>query len=393
MKRPDPDTRIYQDLDTCEWIIEGFGTTQDVSNSARKPLKSRAIPNQRLVRAFGIDNAFTTTDGEYYREFRRRVEVLLKINDERWTHLALTATELARSGLQACTTGHDRPEILLVPFVQRMVLKFSMHVLFSVPVDELDDAAVAIIAEKINSLWMSSKNAKPTKSMRSEQNKLRAALQKIFPWAGKTARENPLNLILPAYETMWRVVLRCFLEVACRPHHDQTTPVFRPILASFLADPSRARFGSTTAPEAGGLSAAFIVDEALRLYPPTRRIYRQQRDAALGPSLLAADIEHLHRDPRTWGDQSSSFSPSRWIDLTDHRRRAFLPFGSKPFTCPAKGDAGPRMIGVLVAALLAVFGPEWECGAERPEDVVPRSEALAAGRDCYGSLVLRGPFS
>jgi len=391
MKRPDPDTRIYQDLETCERIIEGFSTTQDVSNSARKPLESRAIPNQRLVRAFGIDNAFTTTDREYYREFRRRVELLLKINDERWTHLAHTAMELARSGLQACTTEHDRMEILLVPFVQRMVLKFSMHVLFSVPVDKLDDDDVATIAEKINSLWMSSKSAKPTKSMRSDQKELRAALQKIFPRAGKTARENPLNLILPAYETMWRVVLRCFLEVACRPHNHQNTPVFRQILARFLAEPHRARFGTTT-PEAGGLSAAFIVDEALRLYPPTRRIYRQQSFAGLRPVLVAADIEHLHRDPRTWGEQSSSFDPSRWIDVSDECRRAFLPFGSKPFTCPAKGDTGPRMIGVLVAALLAVFGADWDCDAERPEDVIPCWEALSAGRDCYRTLVLKRPF-
>ncbi|KAI1521642.1 hypothetical protein PtrSN001C_012156, partial [Pyrenophora tritici-repentis] len=25
--------------------------------------------------------------------------------------------------------------------------------------------------------------------------------------------ENPMNLLLPAYETMWRVVIRCFLEI------------------------------------------------------------------------------------------------------------------------------------------------------------------------------------
>ena len=362
--------------------------TQDVSNSVRKPLKSRATPNQRLVRAFGIDNAFTTTDGDYYRHFRRRVELLLKIDEQRWKRLAHTATELTRSGLQDCMVDHMGMEVWLVSFVQRMVLKFSMHVLFDVPLVDLDDDDVATIAEKINSLWLSSKSSKPAESLHSDQQELRAALKNIFPQTGETARENPLNLILPAYETMWRVVLRCFLEVRFRTHNDGRA--FRQILANFLANPSRATFETAT-PEAGGISAAFIVDEALRLYPPTRRIYRQQTVVGSRPLLVAADIEHLQSDPRIWGEDASSFRPSRWIGLSKECRQAFLPFGSKPFTCPAKGDTGPRMIGVLVAALLAVFSADWEWVAMRPEDSIAGEGPLTLGRDCYETLMLEEP--
>lgn len=386
----DPVPQIYPDLEKCEWILQGCGMAEDASSPVQRSLRSRAIPNQRLIRAFAIDNAFTTTDENHYRQFRRRAELLLKINDQRWKQIAHTATRSARLTFPVCPVNDNRREILLVPFVQRMVLKFSMHVLFSVPVDELDDDAVAIIAEKINSLWVSSKSCKPTESMHWDQQELRAAMQKIFPQAGDTARDNPLNLILPAYETMWRVVLRCFLELRFRA--PDSAPDARQILATFLADPSRATF-ETAAPEAGGISAAFVVDEALRLYPPTRRIYRQQNLDGLKPQLVAADIEHLHRDPRVWGEDALLFRPSRWIGMSKGCRRAFLPFGSKPFTCPAKNDAGPRMIGALVAALLAVFGEGWEWVAMIPEDSIAGEEPLTLGRDCFHTLVLREPFA
>ncbi len=66
--------------------------SENLGNRERCPTSGSSVP-------FGIDDAFTTTDGEYHRAFRRRVELLLKINDERWTHLARRATELAPVGV------------------------------------------------------------------------------------------------------------------------------------------------------------------------------------------------------------------------------------------------------------------------------------------------------
>lgn len=44
---------------------------------------------------------------------------------------------------------------------------------------------------------------------------LRNALRDILPLSKVSdPRENPLNLILPGFETMWRVVLRDFVELA-----------------------------------------------------------------------------------------------------------------------------------------------------------------------------------
>lgn len=381
---PPPAPVIYQDLETCKKIIAGLDATDYFLYSSLEPLESRAGPNQRLVRVFGIDNSFTTTDVEYHVQFRRQVELLLRIGDRRWKSLAQTVAEVTRNDLRGRTVGMQYG-MFLVPFVQAVVLKFSIHALFSVPMDQLDDAAVATITSNINSLWISSKSSRASPSMQTEQNALFAALRTVLPHA-TGPRENPLNFILPAYETMWRIVLRCFLELQFRSGDD--SPAWRRVLAGFLRDPTRVKYESIQA-DGGGLSARFIVDETLRLYPPTRRIYRHKSETGINPELVAADIEYLHRDPSIWGEDALFFKPSRWRETSESQREAFLPFGSKPFTCPAKGDAGPRMIAVLVSALLEVFNDGWECKGTYYEDSIDGDRAgspLKLGRDSYTTL-------
>ncbi|MCJ1362964.1 hypothetical protein MMC16_002070 [Acarospora aff. strigata] len=350
------------------------------------PLESRSGPNQRLVRVFGIDNAFTTTKEEYWKEFRKSVERQMRISEERWEGLAHTAQELVHRGVGA-RTSDERDGILLVPFMQTAVLKFSLHVFFPVRVDELEDEVLSTIADKINRLWIGSKGSKHTDSMRSDQRVLMAALRKILPGYGETMRTNPLNIIMPAYETMWRVVLRGFLEVGFRSGH--RGQIWRQVMDEFLLNPSRATFDTIT-PGVYGVSPAFIVDETLRLYPPTRRIYRHKQDGVDDtPDVVAADIEHLHRDPDIWGQDSMLFRPSRWASLSEDRRSAFIPFGAGHFTCPAKRDAGPRMVGILMAALLGVFDMGWECEAINPEDEIDGNDPLNSGRDSYTTLRIR----
>ncbi len=387
---PEPPT-FYEDLDDCKHIIGGIDGTLYGFQSVLNPLESRAAPNQRLVHIFNIDNAFTTTDFEYYQSFRKRVKVLLNINEERWKHLAETATKLVRYGIQARALDGSNGTIALVGLVQTVTLKLSIHALFYIPIIQLDDDDIAIIASKINTLWMVSKGSNMTDSTLSDQQALFAALRSIIPHKGTSPRNNPLNIILPAYETMWRVVLRAFLEVRFRS--GDSGPNWRHVLTTFLATPSRAQY-ETPQPGADNISLAFIVNEALRLYPPTRRIYRHEQPWQDGESkLLAADIESLHRNPMIWGQDSLLFKPARWAEVDERCRNAFLPFGSKPFTCPAKGDTGPRMIGVLIAALVEVIDDEWECKAVRAEDSIDGEGPLVLGRDSYMSLELGRVFA
>lgn len=365
---------VYQNRFECKDLI------------FRAPLASRAAPNQRLVQVFGVDNAFTTSDTEYYRHFKRRAENILKMSDERWKALANTARELAVAEMRAGLMGKDNSTILLAPFVQKLVLKLSLHVLFAVPVEDIDDIAAATIADKINVLWVASKSSKEIKSTAADQRLLHAALQRTLPDSEPTGRDNPLNLILPAYETMWRVVLRCFLEVRFRSGSRGLG--WQQVLENFLLNPTRASYEST-ARDPAGVSASFIVDETLRLYPPTRRVYRYfPKTDNTDPELLAADIEFLHHDSQVWGEDALEFKPSRWEDATDESRMAFMPFGAKPFICPAKTDTGPRMIGLFVAALLAAAHGKWQCEATSAEDSIERDGPLELGRDSYSTLTL-----
>lgn len=57
------------------------------------------------------------------------------------------------------------------------------------------------------------------------------------------------------------------------------------------------------------MSVKHIVDEALRLYPPTRRIYRSLHNGC----EIAVDVEFLHRDQKTWGEDAGVFDPKRWL--------------------------------------------------------------------------------
>ena len=94
-------------------------------------LKSRAIPNQRLVDAFGIDNAFTTTDETYRKAFRAIAEAKLSsIKEEEWKRIADMALELVRNKTER--VEHTNGAIPLVPFVKSMTLSIYLYVLFRI---------------------------------------------------------------------------------------------------------------------------------------------------------------------------------------------------------------------------------------------------------------------
>ncbi|KAI1517899.1 hypothetical protein Ptr86124_003200 [Pyrenophora tritici-repentis] len=133
--------------------------------------------------------------------------------------------------------------------------------------------------------------------------------------------ENPMNLLLPAYETMWRVVIRCFLEIKyCGAPNklDWTT-----ILRGYLEDLGNANCklndafhkSSTTA---SSVRPAEIVKETLRLYPPTRRIYRMYFD-----ERVATDIEECHRFEILGGQDPLTFRLERWQNICTAQRQDF----------------------------------------------------------------------
>lgn len=82
-----------------------------------------------------------------------------------------------------------------------------------------------------------------------------------------------------------------------------------------------------------------VVDETMRLYPPTWATFRTTREAVElgefaipGGGTLMLSQWVVHRDPRLWEDPES-FDPSRWASDQDRPEHAFFPFSAGPRHC------------------------------------------------------------
>ena len=306
------------------------------------------------------------------------------------------AKELVRQAVspsKLATVGQTT-SATLDSLVRSVCLKITLHVLFKLDPLELDDWNISTITESINSLWIQSKGTgTPTKS---DKHDLQEALAKAIPQEKLSSpHENPLNLILPAYETLWRVVLSGFLQVT---FVQGVSPTLRSVLANFLANPTTtARKELVHSPEASAISVDLIVKEALRLYPSVKRVYRQfHMDNRPGPEEVAADIETCQRTKALWGADAECFVPSRWTNASDDAQKSYMAFGVPPFVCPAKAEYGPMVIGILVAAFADHINSEgWHVKlGESSLDVTQREfenalsgeEPLASDRSTYEGI-------
>ncbi len=225
-----------------------------------------------------------------------------------------------------------------------------------------------------------------------------------------------MNFILPAYETMWRVVLRGVLEIHFRgaPNADE----WRGLLANYLQSQDPTIW--TKKDDVMETSAIDVIKEILRVYPPTRRIYRRLPDRS---EIVSADLEKMHRNGKlaTATEDPDRFRPERWIqikqayedeEVKETGARAvgtpleeftlrdfeewcgFMPFAK---TCPAGGKTtqafGIKMIALLVASSIQGFEGlegQWELQAEQEADELPELDtALKSGREDYLSLMYR----
>jgi hypothetical protein len=350
----------------CAQIIAG-SVLNGTKNTLSK-LEGRARANTRLIHAFGIDNAFTTEKAERHSEYRTKVNTHIRPD---WDKVARDAKGLA--------VTYQYPQNL-VHLVQCFVLKMVINLIYRQDLSMLDDETVTFVATEINRIWIQSKEPRRIVPWR-KQHKLHEALGRLIPGCNLLdPQANPMSLILPAFETMWRVVLRCFIEVRFRGAKE--TNEWAAALNTYLEDPN---------PQGVATS---LVREALRLYPPTRHIHRYYRFDD-GSSILAiADLEGLHRDTEVWGPDADCFKPLRWesINLHPKQLKAWMPFGGSPFVCPAKSEFGPRMIGILVASLVEAFSDaKFELQREGPRgrmDIAVFHGPLHSERNSYEELSL-----
>ena len=383
--------RTFADATHCTEIL-ACNKFDGQQNLVRR-LASRARPNQRLVRAFGIDNAFTTEDERYAKTFKNAATEKIALARGDWVRVASLAQELVPQGMMMAERSHGR--IYLDEVVQSVALKVPLHILFGFNPDMLDQNAVRDMACSINELWYLSKGPNDAVNnqfkIEHQRSKLEMAIAEIFPNSlpASSPRDNPLNFILPAYETLWRVVLFCFIEVSFRTSRSAAAEEWRKQLKDSLNVFTGKGLNEPTL--LFPVSVQDIVSEALRLYVPTRRIHRKyQFQPSAKPEILAADIEKLHRDPEIWDEEPLIFDPSRWRLLGKEAHKTFMPFGNKPFLCPAQKEFGPRIIGILAAALTIHIDPhDWSLEYQRGcgEDPKPfeDDEMLDTDRKAYES--------
>ena len=226
---------------------------------------------------------------------------------------------------------------------------------------------------------------------------LRYKLAQIFGTRHhKGGRENQLNFIIPAYETVWRVILRIAIEVLFRQTNRGT---FQPVKTTTAADWQMVleQFHGMEGVDSErlrertdfGVSVFDIVREGLRLHPPTRHIHREAEDG----TIHIADIESMQRN---FWPNGTVFDPSRWQESEEEGRetRAYRPFGHGRYQCLASRSFGSTLIGVLTASLVAGLktrGVRVRAEDEESRDAIHGIKPLNHERSSYKGLYVVKP--
>ncbi|KAJ5400151.1 hypothetical protein N7465_010640 [Penicillium sp. CMV-2018d] len=418
----------------CRQIIAGMLKHEDQPNIL-SPHQAKAMANRHLPIAFRIDNAFTRTESVHASMFVKKVKPLINLSAKQWHSVSEFARVTARhwiehgfpgpdhSGGSSCHGGKlklsrnmtrvDRNRTNIASLAQILSLKVVLCLFFKQkPQDQTCDENLLSLAQSINRVWISSKlkSAEADIPIFEDDVLLQTSLVNIFG-NHDLPEDNPLNLILPSFETMWRVVLRAVLEI--RFATGKEVPEWRDTMIAFSENPTKSQFDagpaspSSNEPRIGDTqgvqsspSAKHIVCESLRLYVPTRHVHRAyQWDRSMGTSyeIQSADIEGCHLRSDIWGPDAERFNPSRWSTLTSAQGDAFMPFGCPPFECPAKPTFGPRMIGVLVGALLTALEDKdkeqartWnlDCEDAKVLEHLTSGKRLCPHRNAYTDLYL-----
>lgn len=356
------------DIQGCTQILRATdlqvdsGSDTNIHNELSR-WESRAIPNQRLKDAFDILNCFVTADKRVCDEFRADAKKHVAIGEAKWAQIRDEVQMDLESLMKAQDSSSTVP---LIPMIQTLCLKTVVRVFqdfIGVTNIAFGDELFSEIADEVNKQWIRSKNIKDIDEWKWSKDSPLHKLMRALTGGQVTPETTPLKVILPGYETLWRVVLRCFFEIEYRGHENRNK--WRDILTQFVNSPSMATLTTPIPSSSSELSADIIAKEALRLYPPSRRIYRRFQDKAGKQIDAAADIEALHRQDEVWGAEREKFIPARWKDLKARDvQKHFLAFGQAPFACVAKGSHGGNMpfgfamICLMVGVLLGVLSSE-----------------------------------
>ncbi|KAK5658481.1 hypothetical protein OQA88_1870 [Cercophora sp. LCS_1] len=344
------------------------------------PLESRlalrAQANKRLLSAFGIINSLTTTSPHQHRVFLSAASKVVNDSENRGNSRWTTLYRVAETFLnQEIRTTKGR--ITLEDCAQRLCLTVVLVDNFGIELTNIPSQTASSIAQEINRQWLLSKCDPRVTRSRTLEASLRSLGLRQAQGDSELAPEDALAIIMPQYETLWRVVLLGFVTA----YHRQRRP----------ATVARGR----NVPNCLGnreqeAEAVKLAMEALRLYPSNKSIYRAS-PLGTGVAITAtvnADVEGCHRHAQIWGADALEFRPERFDTLKSLQEEAYFPYSLGPHRCPAINGFGNRMITMLLVALGRTLSAE--AGRVRFNDAGldgDNKTPLPTGRGDVGSWV------
>ncbi|CAF1157206.1 unnamed protein product [Adineta steineri] len=175
---------------------------------------------------------------------------------------------------------------------------------------------------------------------------------------------NPLNIIVPGWETMWRVVFYSLLELLRHP--------------KLLEELSLQLNDQSKSPQ-NCLLLECIIKETLRLYPPTKNIYRTHIKTN---EEVRIDIQHIHHNKSVWGSDACTFRPDRFENLTDKQKNHYLPFS---ISCPARHKFAYIFAGAIITEIIK-HCPTFTIA---DESILPSTDKLLdVTRNSYNDLLI-----
>jgi hypothetical protein len=198
------------------------------------------------------------------------------------------------------------------------------------------------VGELINLIWLQAKSGGSTVLLRNE---LHAILRRwrhdefidaLIETSNVSKECAILSILIPAYETMYRVVLPLIF-------HSHNKVSFERFLDTDVSIATLNSTATSTSVCEDTYTYLALVQETLRRYPVVKRIKR-----ATSWETTAVDIAAIHLSAATW-DAPEDFRPIRWMKLGNEG--GYMPFGAGRGKC----IANERIVGLIVCIVLGVI--------------------------------------
>ncbi|KAI6151270.1 hypothetical protein BKA82DRAFT_4125828 [Pisolithus tinctorius] len=337
-------------------IKAGRGKTVDAVREVLDPpdvdahalLQMRARANRRLDQVLGVTSTFVS------EEERRHAEDVTKVGE------ILRVVDLDTTGWRRLVKVAQRSVFQFLPEASCDFAAFIRHITFHawvVGVLNQNDPHGRVLPETdltveeiTNAFFEFSEHGHTNVSPIQIHSTL-------AQWVA--AREEdpdypPINLVFPLYDKLWRLVAATVICAQC-------FPASRNPLLDFGENPTRRQF-SVSMGGYGDPSAADVIKEVLRLYPPVEQISRPyglpRWQAMLKGHVQTADIKAVHnyderganlREPR-------EFRPARWQDEV---KPAMFAFGEGTLRCPAHQWVPASAALIASKVMEGVDGVKW----------------------------------